>query len=202
MAERLVHELEAVEIDHARRDQPLGPARAADRRAQAVQQERTVGQAGEAVVQRLVAQRVLGPPLLGDVVEREHRAAQLAVLPDDRLAPGPPVTQLPIRADDRVLEPAHDLAAQEPGDRRVVTGNLRDAVALDADAASDPVVRALALTRAPVIALEDAIPEHDRTRGIGGDDAGVRVVDDGTQEREVTVAVSGGTGVHPAHIGT
>ena len=98
--------------------------------------------------------------------------------------------------------PLDDLAAQEPGDRRVVTGNLRDAVALDADAASDPLVRALALPRAPVIALEDAIPEHDRTGGIGGDDAGVRVVDDGTQERELTVAVSGGTGVHPAHIGT
>ena len=198
MAERLVHELEAVEVDHAGGDQALRPACAADRRAQPIQQERAVGQRGQAVVQRLMAQRFLGLALLGHVVEGQHGATQLAVLADDRLAPRAPVAQLAVLADDGVLEAAHDLASQEARERGVVAAELGDAVALDADAAPEPLVRALPVPRTAVIALEDPVPEHDRARGVGGHDARLGVVDDCAQEGELAVAVGGVTGVHPA----
>ena len=149
-------------------------------------------------MQRLMAQRLLGLALLGHVVEGQHGATQLAVLPDDRLAPRAPVAQLAVLADDRVLESAHDLTTQQPRERGIVMADLGHAVALDADAAPEPLVRALPLPRTPVIALEDAVPEHDRARGIGGHDARLGVVDDCAQEGELAVAVGGVTGVHPA----
>ena len=43
VAERLVHQLEAVEVDHAGGDQALRAARAADRRAQAIEQSVRLG---------------------------------------------------------------------------------------------------------------------------------------------------------------
>ena len=198
VAERLVHELEAVEIDHAGGDQALRPASAADRGAQPVEEERAVGQRGQPVVQRLMAERFLGLALLGHVVKGQHGATELAIVADDLLAPRATVAELAVGADDGVLQAAHDLATQEPRERGVVTAELRDGVALDADAAPEPFVRALPLPRAPVIPLEDAVPEHDRTCGIGGHDARLGVVDDCAQEGELAVAVGGVTGVHPA----
>ena len=149
-------------------------------------------------MQRLMAQRLLGLALLGHVVKGQHGATQLAVLPDDRLTPRAPVAQLAVLADDRVLESAHDLASQQSRERGIVMAELGHAVALDADAAPEPLVRALPLPRTPVIALEDTVPEHDRARGIAGHDARLGVVDDCAQEGELAVAVGGVTGVHPA----
>ena len=157
-----------------------------------------MGSERQAVVQRLMAQRVLGLPLLGHVVERQHGAAQLAVIPDDRLAPRAPVAQLAVGADDGVLEAADDLAAQETRDRRIVAASGVTPSSSMLDAAPEPLVRALTRPRTAVVALENLVPEHDRALGVRGDDARVGVVDDGSQEGELAVAVGGGTGVHPA----
>ena len=197
VAERVVHELEAIDVDDADGDQTPRAPRPADGRAQAVEQARAVGQAGEAVVQCLVPQGVLGLPLLGHVVERQHRPVQRAVVAEDRLSPGAPVTQLAVGAQHRVLHRVHDLAAQQPCNRGVAGLERRDAVGADPHAAAEPLVGALPRSRTAVVALEDAIPEHDRALGVGGDDARVGMVDDRSQEGEIAVAVGGRTATHP-----
>jgi acyl-CoA synthetase (AMP-forming)/AMP-acid ligase II len=81
VAQAVVDELEAVEVDHAGGDETLGPACAADRRAQTIQEERAVGQRGQAVVQCLVAQRFLGLPLLGKF---DQPGYVVAAIPDEK----------------------------------------------------------------------------------------------------------------------
>ena len=173
-------------------------ARPPDGRTQPVQQQRAIGQRREIVVQRLMPQRILGLALLRHVVEREHRSVQPAIVIDDRLSPRAPVAQLAVRADDRVFLATDRIAAQEPRDRRVGRGQRRDAVVLDVDAAPEPFICALTRPRTAVVALENLVPEHDRTLGVRRDDACVGMVDDGSQKCEFSVAAGGGTGAHPA----
>ena len=62
MAQRIVHELEAVEIEEQGREQALlAIVHAIDRVLQALQELAAVGQAGERVMRRLMAQLAIGP---------------------------------------------------------------------------------------------------------------------------------------------
>ena len=70
------------------------------------------------------------------------------------------------------------------------------------DTPPEPFIRALTGPRTAVIALENLVPEHDCAIRIRSDDARVGMVDDGSQKCEIAVAVGGGTGAHPAGIGT
>ena len=119
MAERVVDELEVVESStQTAISRPVRRARPIDVRRPSSSMG-AVGQAREAVVQRLVTQRLLGLPLLGHVVEGEDGSLQLAVVADDPLAPRAPVAQLAVDADHRVLETADRVTAQQAGDRRI-----------------------------------------------------------------------------------
>jgi hypothetical protein len=52
-----------------------------------------------------------------------------------------------------------------------------------------------------VVPLENLIPEHDRAFGVRSHDAGLGMVDDGSQKCEIAVAPGGGTGAHAGGIG-
>ena len=62
VAERVVDVLEAVDVDVQRRDRNLQAARAGEHLLGAVERQHAVGQAGESVVQRLVAKLVRSSP--------------------------------------------------------------------------------------------------------------------------------------------
>ena len=74
VAERVVDELEAVEVDEQHRGVRLRAAAACQRVLQGVDEHHAVAQAGELVVRGAVAQLLLGVDGLGDVGERAHRA--------------------------------------------------------------------------------------------------------------------------------
>ena len=69
VAERVVDDLEAVEVEEQDRGAALGVVAlgAADRLVEAVEEEHAVGQPGERVVQRVVLQALLGLAAVGDV---------------------------------------------------------------------------------------------------------------------------------------
>ena len=60
VAEAVVDELEAVEVEEQDARQPAAAAQARERLLEAVEEQHAVGQPGERVVQRAVADRVLG----------------------------------------------------------------------------------------------------------------------------------------------
>jgi hypothetical protein len=76
--ERVVDVFEAIQVDDAQRERPPVALRHADGLRQTVLQQHAVGQAGQAVVQGLMRQRLFGPLALGDVVD--DRVQQLAAL--------------------------------------------------------------------------------------------------------------------------
>ena len=75
VAEAVVDDLEAVEVEEEDGGQPLRlAARALDRLPQPVHEQRAVGQAGERVVEGVVEELLLGLLAVGDVVGVEHDA--------------------------------------------------------------------------------------------------------------------------------
>ena len=87
-AEAVVDLLEAVDVE----DEDRGPRRAfrcgaRDRRAQPVDEQLAVGQAGQVVVDGVVQQPLLGSALLGDVEQRADAAQHLAVGAEHRPRP-------------------------------------------------------------------------------------------------------------------
>jgi hypothetical protein len=81
VAHRIVDVLEAVEVEEQNRDAAAVAARAHDGVAQALAEQRAVGQSGQRVVVREVAQFLLGALAVGDVGEHadEMRARALRV---------------------------------------------------------------------------------------------------------------------------
>ena len=73
MAEGVVDLLEVVQVEQQQRERPRGVGLVAERRGHTFVQEGAVGQARQGVVPGLVAQRLLRPHALGDIL---HRAAQ------------------------------------------------------------------------------------------------------------------------------
>jgi hypothetical protein len=67
VAQRVVDDLEAVEVEKDDGHPALAPARAAQRLAEAVEEQRAIGQPGEPVVQGAVGELQLGALALGDV---------------------------------------------------------------------------------------------------------------------------------------
>ena len=67
VAERVVDELERIEVEEHHRHRRAGAARVRERHRQSVAEERAVGKAGEGVVVRLVLDLRLGEVALGDV---------------------------------------------------------------------------------------------------------------------------------------
>ena len=86
VAERVVHELEPVDVELEHRE----PRRriAPDELVEGVEQDPPVGEAGEAVVRRLVHQRLAGAPPLRGVTAHEHHVGHVAVGPELRRCPG------------------------------------------------------------------------------------------------------------------
>ena len=81
VAEAVVDELEVVEVDEGDRgDRRVGAADAGQGVLDAVEEQRPVRQAGERVVERLVAQLVLERAATGDVADREHDAVHVRVV--------------------------------------------------------------------------------------------------------------------------
>ena len=79
-AEAVVDLLEAVDVeDEDRRPRRAFGLGAGDRRAQPVEEQLAVGQAGQVVVDGVVQQPLLGLPLLGHVEQRADAAQHLAV---------------------------------------------------------------------------------------------------------------------------
>ena len=93
VAERVVDELEVVEVHEQQRDRALAPPRARDRRPHARLELRAVRQPGQRVEEREPPQLLLGPHAVGDVLARQHgHHAALGVdqrgrLPGDPAAP-------------------------------------------------------------------------------------------------------------------
>ena len=79
VAQRVVDGLEVVEVDERDGDDLVVPRRPLQRLLDAVEEQRAVGEAGERVVQRAVAQLGLQLALLGRVADAQHEAAHRAV---------------------------------------------------------------------------------------------------------------------------
>ncbi len=73
VAQRIVDLLEAVEVERQHGEAGAGALRLGNRHAQAIGQERAVGQAGEVVVRRHVTQPLFGGMLLRDVVHHDEK---------------------------------------------------------------------------------------------------------------------------------
>ena len=87
VAERVVDDLEVVEVDEQHGDAPLGAQRA----AQAREEELAVGQARERVVVGLPGELVLGEPALGDVdAVADPRLGATVATGEQRVVPQPP----------------------------------------------------------------------------------------------------------------
>jgi hypothetical protein len=84
VAEGVVHQLEAVEVEEEHGDVALLAARGHDRLRQAVLHEPAVGQPGERVVVRHVVDRALGIEALGDVLHQRGETDDLADRIDER----------------------------------------------------------------------------------------------------------------------
>ena len=86
VAERVVDELEAVEVEeqHGGRGGRLGALGAADRLVEAVEEQHAVGQPGQGVVHRVVLEALLGLLAVGDVGLAADDAQRAAVLVADR----------------------------------------------------------------------------------------------------------------------
>src|SRR5205823_834124 len=84
VAERVVDLLEAVEVDEQYAERRAGAFRAGERLVEAVAEERTVGEAREAVVERLSRQLLLELHPLGDVPRVQDDAADPAVTAEVR----------------------------------------------------------------------------------------------------------------------
>jgi hypothetical protein len=84
VAERVVHDLEAVEVQEQHRDVALLAARGHDRLVQAVLHEAPVGQPGERVVVRHVVDGALGVQALGDVLHQRGEAGDVALRVHER----------------------------------------------------------------------------------------------------------------------
>ncbi len=84
VAQRVVHDLEAVEVEEEHRHVALLAPRGHDRLVQAVLHEAAVGQARERIVVRHVVDGALGVQALGDVLHQRGEAGDVAGAVDDR----------------------------------------------------------------------------------------------------------------------
>ena len=96
VAEAVVHGLEVVEVDEQHCQLPALPLQSRRRVIDPVPEERLVREPRERIVKRLVDELALQPPVLGDVSEAPHPAADLAADPlRQRIAfEHPPVLEL------------------------------------------------------------------------------------------------------------
>ncbi len=122
--ERVVDELEVVEVDEQQRDRALAPPRARDRGAHARLELRAVGEPGQRVEEREPAQLLLGPHVLGDVLAGQHHdhaalgVGQRGRLPGDAAAPPATRDDLRLVALDRLLAAADQALERLPRLRR------------------------------------------------------------------------------------
>ena len=79
VAEPVVHELEAVEVEEQHGDVAVGALGARQRVREAVDEQQPVREVGEVVVQRLVRERLFGALAVGDVADLHEVVARLAV---------------------------------------------------------------------------------------------------------------------------
>ena len=86
VAERVVHELEAVEVDEHHRETPAVPAHPLQRADQRQLKRNPVGQPGESVVLRQETDALLGSLALGDVAPGAPVAGETALVVEDGLA--------------------------------------------------------------------------------------------------------------------
>jgi hypothetical protein len=91
VAERVVDELEAVEIEEEDGHQPVAPLDAAQGLLQPVHEDRAIGNAGQGVGGRLSPEVEVRAPAIADVADRGHDQRLGPVAHDHRHRLGPPV---------------------------------------------------------------------------------------------------------------
>ena len=128
VAEAVVDRLEVVEVEEDDRQAGLLAARAGDRLAHALDEQRAVGQAGDGVVERLVGELLLEGLALADVAGVEHDALHVLVVEQVR------VQDLELaRAAVLVAQRARQHVALVAGLRRAVGQQVQEAGAVAAD---------------------------------------------------------------------
>ncbi len=162
VAERVVDDLEAVEVEEQHRGAALGVVAlgAADRLVEAVDEQHAVGQAGERVVQRVVLQAPLGLAAVGDVGERADDAGRAAVLVAHRDA----AREHPAVGAVAVLHPVLELEVVVRAVGQVRVERLRERRAVVGVHAAEPLparladlVLAVAEHGLPAGGVEDAV---------------------------------------------
>ena len=142
VTERVVDLLEAVEVDEENRETISGTRGARERLLEPVAEERTVGEPGEAVVERLPRQLLLEPDALGDVTGVQHDAAdepvcaqvghvRLELPPLAEPIPQPELDLVRLSACARFLEELAIVRVHERGEPRAVDLGLRAPECLD-----------------------------------------------------------------------
>ena len=142
VAETVVDELEAVEVEEEHGDAAVGAIGTGQRVRQTVDEQQAVGEAGEVVVERLVRERVLGALAVGDVAHLHEVVAGLV----DRVAHDRHVDE---HRDDAAVGPHHAVLplvvrgvapeeAVDPGARALALGGVEE---LQRPAPEQPVDR-------------------------------------------------------------
>ena len=187
VAERVVDDLEVVEVDEQHGDAPAGAQRAAE----ALHEQLAIGQAGERVVVGLPGELLLGGPALGDVdAVADPRLRTAVAAGEQRVVPQPPrarvgVAQLDLaavggeraaaevaRVDEVRERPARRVGAEALAERGV--GALDDAVEAREGHADRRVVEGVAEALATVHRVGARLlvepPVHDVDDAEGADE--------------------------------
>ena len=190
VAQGVVDVLEVVEVDQQHRGHGATPSAAGQRMADAVGEEGAVGETGQRVVERLVAELRLEVAPLGDVVGVDDEPANGGVIKE--------VVRGPVEGDPAPVamqEPglAHDLPVRALGDGREMAGEDVAVVGVDAvgEPPADPILRPVA---------EQSLDGHaliqDTAVPVDHDEQVRRVLD---QRAEACLAVGEGVG-QPAEL--
>ncbi len=177
---RVVHELEAVDVDEQHGRVRLRAAAARERVLQAVDEHGAVAESGQLVVRGAVAQLLLGVDHVGDVGERGHRAGRRARRGGERPAAErePAFRVVDDEPDEHVV---HRLVVGE-GTRDGVVGEFQRApVGADEAVGSHEAVEqpGAGFDRQRENAVRRRVRVDDQARGVGDDDALVDGFDDG-----------------------
>ena len=103
MSERIVDDLEAIEIEEYHRHEPVAPVGFHHGLAQPVLQQHAIGQSGERVVMRQIIQPFLRAAMFGDVLDGTDETRGITVVAALDFGLGAHDAFAAVRADEAVL---------------------------------------------------------------------------------------------------
>lgn len=181
MAEAVVHQLEAVEVQQQQCQRAGLTGLAGDRMLEAVQQQCPVGQVGERVVQRLPVECSLRFPAIGDIVRSHHRTEPGSLV----VGEGKPVheqgSRVGVLGREDYLGVSYPLAAQCPEEGNLLHRQRSDPVRPVEGIAFGPFL-CPGCRRQPVKISADSVDQGQTPLGIAGDDTGVQVLQNCLEE--------------------